>query len=234
METMKEFRFAFEDLQVSVADVASLMGYGADLPETFQKMISAGLSETPDIVSIRGGYRFSERFNPGKETASFEFEGISFYPGKIVLSQLEKATSAALFICTSGDGISARSKSLMSSGEMMEGYIFDVIGSVIVEKAMDKIQGFLKNEVEGFGLGISNRFSPGYCNWDVAEQQKLFPFFPAGFCGVTLTESSLMKPVKSVSGIIGIGPGLVEKGYRCQRCNDKNCIYRKIRQRVSA
>ncbi|MCK7538940.1 MAG: hypothetical protein MZV63_52410 [Marinilabiliales bacterium] len=47
---------------------------------------------------------------------------------------------------------------------------------------------------------ITNRFSPGYCGWDVAEQHKLFSFFKDNFCGITLTESALMNPVKSVSG----------------------------------
>ena len=113
----------------------------------------------------------------------------------------------------------------------MLGYIFDVIGSVAVEKATEKIQEILKGELLKSKLGITDRFSPGYCEWNVAEQQKLFQLMPRGFCGVSLSQSSLMNPIKSVSGIIGIGTGLKEKGYQCQWCSDVNCIYGQIKRK---
>jgi len=80
------------------------------------------------------------------------------------------------------------------------------------------------------GLHVSESFSPGYCSWDVAEQHKLFSFFPTNFCGITLSDSSLMKPVKSVSGIIGIGSDLNRKVHHCLICNDKTCMYGRIRR----
>jgi len=82
------------------------------------------------------------------------------------------------------------------------------------------------------GKMITNRFSPGYCGWDVAEQHKLFGFFKDNFCGITLTESALMKPVKSVSGIIGIGRDVKYAPYQCHACEDKNCIYRNRKRQV--
>ena len=150
---------------------------------------------------------------------------------KIISVQLKKSSSVALFICTAGNKISDLSKKLMAGEELMAGYVLDVIGSVTVEKAMDKIQEELLAEMEQQNLGISDRYSPGYCNWSVGEQQKLFSLMPKDFCGVTLSESSLMSPVKSVSGIIGIGEELKQKGYQCDWCNDKTCIYGNIRRR---
>jgi len=83
----------------------------------------------------------------------------------------------------------------------------------------------------GFDPGKSpDLFSPGYCNWSMAEQQKLFSLLPPGFCGIQLSPSSLMHPIKSVSGIIGIGTSCKQKGYQCEWCNDKDCIYGRIRR----
>jgi cobalamin-dependent methionine synthase I len=104
------------------------------------------------------------------------------------------------------------------------------VGSVTVEKAMDKIQEILDTEMQKTGLTISDRYSPGYCDWSVGEQQLLFTLMPKDFCGVSLSDSSLMKPIKSVSGIIGIGKELRQKGYQCDWCSDKNCIYGKIKR----
>jgi hypothetical protein len=46
----------------------------------------------------------------------------------------------------------------------------------------------------------------------VAEQHKLFSLLPPGICGITLSDSALMHPIKSVSGITGIGKHCKQKG----------------------
>ena len=58
---------------------------------------------------------------------------------------------------------------------------------------------------EHLALNSTNRYSPGYCGWHVSEQHKFFAFLPQNYCGIELSDSALMKPVKSVSAIIGIG-----------------------------
>ena len=86
----------------------------------------------------------------------------------------------------------------------------------------------IRSDAEERGLGATRRFSPGYCGWSVAEQQELFSFLPDAFCGVTLTPSSLMIPVKTVSGIVGLGPGVVRSAYHCHVCDDDRCYHRRI------
>ena len=115
----------------------------------------------------------------------------------------------------------------------MKGYVVDVVGSEIVEKAMDKIQENLASDMQTLGLGITNRYSPGYCDWQVSEQQKLFTFFPENYCGIRLSKTSLMYPIKSVSGLIGIGKNAERKGYSCDFCRMKDCLYRKKRTQIS-
>jgi len=102
-----------------------------------------------------------------------------------------------------------------------------MIGSEVVEAAADKMHEMLCEEMQEIGLKISNRYSPGYCGWDVSEQKKLFQFFPEKYCGIQLLESCLMTPIKSISGIIGIGPYIHFRGYNCGQCEMENCIYRK-------
>jgi hypothetical protein len=83
------------------------------------------------------------------------------------------------------------------------------------------------------GMKITNRYSPGYCGWDVSEQHKLFRLIPDNFCGIRLTESALMDPVKSNSGIIGIGESVKMNPYTCSLCDLKECAYRKVREKKS-
>ena len=114
----------------------------------------------------------------------------------------------------------------MEQGDIMEGYVVDVAGNLIVERAMDKMQAVLEESMHGEGFKITNRYSPGYCEWDIAEQQKLFSLFPENFLGVSLTESSLMQPIKTVSGVIGIGKNVKNNPYTCHYCTQANCLYR--------
>jgi cobalamin-dependent methionine synthase I len=108
-----------------------------------------------------------------------------------------------------------------------------VVGSEMVEGAMDMVQDELEKEMKQQNMGITDRYSPGYCDWQVSEQPKLFSLLPEKFCGISLSESCLMYPIKSVSGVIGIGPKAERKGYICSFCNMKNCIYRNQRFAVS-
>lgn len=65
------------------------------------------------------------------------------------------------------------------------------------------------------GMVTTNRFNPGYCGWDVTEQHKLFSLMADNYCGIRLTESALMDPVKSGSGFIGIGKSVKRVPYTC-------------------
>lgn len=228
---IKEFCYQFDELEITKTDINELMGFEDDaIPEPFPHLIEQALKKAPHICNIRGGYKIfnSIEINPEKESLSINQH--IFNPSKIVITQFKDASSFALFICTAGNELSDYAKELSLNGDPILSYVFDVIGSITVEKATDKLQNWLEEDCKKRGHGISDRFSPGYCEWSVSEQQMLFDLMPDGFCGVTLSESSLMSPIKSVSGIIAIGKGLKQKGYQCNWCNDKNCIYGRIKR----
>lgn len=119
----------------------------------------------------------------------------------------------------------------MRSGDLLEGYIYDVAGSEIVEAAADLMQAELDKTMASEGRKITNRFSPGYCGWNVSEQHKIFQLLPGTFCGIRLTASALMDPEKSVSGMIGIGKNVRHLPYTCSICDMKDCIYRKAKEK---
>jgi len=109
------------------------------------------------------------------------------------------------------------------------GHLVDTVATVAVENAADTLHGHLGIKMRERGLRVTNRYSPGYCGWPVSEQHALFSFFKVDFCGISLTESALMKPIKSVSGMIGIGKTVTFAGYDCERCRISDCTYRAFR-----
>ncbi|MFN8206646.1 MAG: methionine synthase [Bacteroidales bacterium] len=195
-------------------------------PDPFPELIDEVLAEVTPQLELCGGYTLVPVEGINSQYRQIQAGGRVFSVEKIVFHQLKKAAELALFQCTAGKKISDYSHKNMEAGELMKGYIADVIGSVAVEEAMDHIQASLKNEMNSSGLNISNRYSPGYCGWSVAEQQILFSFFSPGYFGIRLSDSSLMDPIKSVSGIIGIGEQMKENDYTCKVCDMKDCIYK--------
>ena len=224
---LREFRYQAGDLPLPLEVLEARMGYPAgQSPDYLQLLMREAIQWATEQCEIQGGLVVLEPVSWRKETHTLVLGGVELEIQKILFGQLRKSEAMALFVCTAGPAIGARADELLRQGDYLEGYILDLIGSEIVEAAMDQIQDTLERELALTGLHITNRFSPGYCGWNVAEQQKLFSFFPKGLCGVTLTEHSLMQPIKSVSGIIGIGKYVRRKAYACQVCEMAHCIYR--------
>jgi cobalamin-dependent methionine synthase I len=71
------------------------------------------------------------------------------------------------------------------------------------------------------------RYSPGYCGWHVSGQRALFDVLRPEEIGITLRESFLMEPLKSISGVIVGGPAEIhsfENSYPfCADCEDRSC-----------
>jgi cobalamin-dependent methionine synthase I len=211
--TKKELRY--EDLGISLSELYEQMGYEQAVPD------EATVKETDIIIAEAKGFlrpRFS--FFVQRELPDFAI-------GKIIERQLKGAEAYAFFICTAGVEYEAFQERLKKEGDMVRVFIADALGSVIAEKAADQMELSLQENIDKLGWHHTNRFSPGYCGWHVSQQQLLFPLFKGETCGVKLTESSLMLPIKSVSGIIGLGPNVRHLDYTCGLCDFKQCYKRK-------
>jgi len=224
--------YDFKELPLSPDMIENLMGYkDQPAPEPIPGIIQEVIDEAKDFSDIRGGYAFTGDVRINPDNQSILLQDRVFFTGKLITSNLKKADEAALFIFTAGDQYEIRSRQQLQYGDQIKGYITDVLGSLVVELAAEKMQEELEAEQENSGYRITNRYGPGYCGWPVSDQDKLFSFFPGEFAGIRLSESSLMSPIKSVSGIIGIGREVRKTAYHCNICDDKNCIYRKLLNR---
>lgn len=225
-----EVNINFKDLTVSKNEIVSTLGYPeGTIPAHFEEMIDDILSRLSSYCAIQAGYRILDVKKPNDRNDGL-FVGDKFFRlQNIVTAQLKKSEKAALFICTIGPAMETWAKKLSSEGDAALSYIVDTVASVTEEQAVDVLHDHIATHMKMKGLKITNRYSPGYCNWSVSEQHLLFSFFPPDFCGITLTESALMVPIKSVSGIIGIGAAVKRVDYTCDKCGVKDCTYRSIR-----
>jgi hypothetical protein len=109
------------------------------------------------------------------------------------------AEKVALCICTIGKALEKNSAMLIQKNEMLRGLVLDAFGSESAEDVARQADRVIAQEARKLGLWPSKRFSPGYGIWDIREQKYIFDTLPAKDIGVTLTESFMMVPRKSVS-----------------------------------
>jgi hypothetical protein len=230
--TCSKLNFDFKDLKINTLQIESILGYkeGEDR-EIVTTLIEEIINESKDFYNIKAEYIIYNIIEFINSDKSIEINKINFQVNKIVFGKLKKSDSIAVILCTAGEEIGLRSRKLMREGDLLKGYIYDIVGSVIVEAAADLIQAELKKNVISSGKKITNSYSPGYCGWYVAEQHKLFQLVPDNFCGIRLTDSALMDPVKSMSGIIGIGESVKYNPYTCSLCDMKDCTYRRVKEK---
>lgn len=162
-----------------------------------------------------------------------------FKPGPIIMSQLKGSEALCWFVATAGQEFEAFQRQLTQEGDIVRIYLANEIGTIIAEKAADKMECVLQEQLTPKGLYRTNRYSPGYCGWQVNEQPILFDLFEPNVkvqqseaslkpCGIHLTDSCLMIPIKSVSGVIGIGHKVSKREYICKNCGfDATCRRRR-------
>ena len=213
------FHFTSDEVQPQFEEICTfLKSENSDAGYPVNKAIREIIPLLSDNDDINGGYILRKADEVHLDT------------GGQIAAYLKGAEYLALFTCTAGAIFTDLSSRYNKSGDYLEAYITDAIGSLTVEKAMDNIQAQLEMEMKSERLNITNRYSPGYCNWPVSGQRELFGTMGEIPVKVSLTESCLMLPIKSVSGIIGIGRNVKKRAYACQICKNKDCIYRKIIQ----
>jgi hypothetical protein len=230
--THSTFLYEFKDLNIDLNQIEKVLGYGeGDDREIVNSVVNEILSDPELLLNIRAEYRIFDNIEFVDIDKSLNINDINFQIHKLIYRQLKKTDSLVIFLITAGEEIGIRTRKAMSAGDPLTGYIYDIIGSIIVDAAADLMQSELEKTILLSGKKITNRYSPGYCGWDVSEQHKLFRLVPENYCGIRLTDSALMDPVKSISGIIGIGKNVKYNPSTCSLCDMKNCAFRELKER---
>lgn len=178
---------------------------------------------------IRPSYSYTIKdIDSVKNNRVFIGNGIVF-ESYAIARLLDKCSNVAVFILSVGNRLEEAVSSLAERKRILEAYALDAIGSSITESLADFVQTKINDAAHKYGLCISRRFSPGYCDWDISQQRMVFQAMEGNLSGVQLTEDCLMLPQKSVSGIIGIG--LCDNGVAsynpCKTCEKRNCLFRR-------
>lgn len=170
-------------------------------------------------------YRIKQMKNGSKGLVNVD-GGITFKSPKLAKT-LKDCSRVVCFVATIGKDIEKEIKKLMHENHLSEAYIIDSMASVAVEDMVERFQKRITDELAGDDMMTTLRFSPGYCDWPITEQKKLFEVLDNDEVGVKISDSCLMSPRKSISGVFGIIPKNSPLYNPCIDCRKNHCEARR-------
>lgn len=136
---------------------------------------------------------------------------------------LSGCKKAVIFAATLGVGTD-RLISKYTSLSPLKALLYDAVGTQQVETLCDT---FCRDIEKEYNSGTKPRFSPGYGDFDISYQKNIFSCLNCEKnIGLTLTDSMLMVPSKSVTAVVGLTEIKEEHKNKCDMCENKNCSYR--------
>ena len=188
--------------------------------------LERALVELPPLLRPRGIFRI----DPVARLESWRIvlAGGTTYRGAVG-GYLEHAELIATFIVTIGSAVERLSRGWLRTGRVMPGTVADAIASEAAEATAQRLREKIREWALRRALDVTPVYSPGYCGLDLRQQETLFATLPAWSINVRLTPSCLMLPLKSISGLIGIGPpGAIRPDrFACSGCDHPSCAQRR-------
>ncbi|MBN2153324.1 MAG: hypothetical protein JW839_17860 [Candidatus Lokiarchaeota archaeon] len=200
------------DLAVDDALIRQRLGRGADRVLKSQRNLEAIEAAKRELAELA---------RPAAAWAAFPVEGVGqdgvvLSGGErlgsgLVVAALQGAAELVVGVCTVGQDMELRARECMAAHDSFHGLVLDLLASWAAGAVRDQLALQLRfDHYRPRGWHASAAFGPGdSAAWPIADQRAIFALLAGEVAaiGVRLEPSLLMVPLKSVSFVMGAGPG---------------------------
>lgn len=146
--------------------------------------------------------------------------------GKLIAQHLAQARQVHVILCSIGSALEQHAAEMWTTNAIY-GLALDGAGSAAVEALANAVCRRFEDQAAALGWQASIPLSPGMIDWTVSEgQPQIFQLLAGEPLDVSLTDSMLMLPRKSLTMILGVGPEMTAGNRTCDFCSLKNvCRY---------
>lgn len=204
--------------------------------DALREILDEAISEALPTLSYKVCYRRMEIQWDEGGMPILPFEANS----KDLAKCLKGSSEIIMFAATIGLGIDrliARNQKIA----LTKSFLLQALGAERVESLCDVFCNEMEEALKAEGLSVTPRYSPGYGDLPLGVQKDFFNLLDCNRkIGISLNESLLMSPSKSVTAIFGIqnsegsdfesskcNNSSISEGSKCDRCNNINCEFRK-------
>jgi len=212
MKIFKEIPFDLTPEKVS----KSMKSRNSD--QTLRGIVEELIEVANEIGNPRAVYKVA--FIDEKREDAVTIEGVTF-TSSVLRGNLDEVERVFPYVATCGVEMEDY---VLPSQEYIKSFCWDAIKTLVLRQAINYLTSHVK---ETYALGDMSHMNPGSLeSWPITEQPKLFSLFGdvEELIGVKLTDSHLMRPLKSVSGIFFPTEIRFES---CQLCPREKCIGRR-------
>ena len=202
------------------------LGYRNTEPDTaVADSLSRCAAELQAAVQPKSVFAAFPLFHPAENT--LEIAGVTIRSENLSrnLKGCEQVYLMAATLGVAADRLIARA----SAVRMSDAVLYQAAAAAMIEAYCDEINDTLREEAERVGLYCRPRFSPGYGDFRIEHQRDLSRMLDTPKkIGLTVTDSCMLVPVKSVTAVIGLSntpQPCHRKG--CEECSKKDCAFRR-------
>lgn len=213
-------------MEQKIREAIRYLGYGKNaVDEPTIAMISDSFRELDSVASPKFIYRIFSIEHKDENNFSI---GKVHIQSKNLGKNLKGCNQIVLFGATLGTGVDLL-MNRYSLTDMAKAVVLQACAAAMLEEYCDACQDKIAAELESEQLYLRPRFSPGYGDFDISYQKPLMNMLNcAKTIGLTMTESYMMSPTKSVTAVIGISSSREPcHKHGCEECRKADCIYRR-------
>ena len=202
------------------------LGYGKHaVDDQTLGLIADSFGSLRTLSSRKSVYRIFDLEQEDGETVWF---GSLTVKSKSLGKNLRGCDKIVLFGATLGIGVD-QLLSRTSKTDMAKTVVLQACAAALLEEYCDECQERIRQEMESEGRYLRPRFIPGYGDFPIECERDMVRMLDcAKSIGLTLTESCMMAPSKSVTAVIGAGRAAVRCHRQgCESCEKLDCIYRR-------
>lgn len=214
-----------ESLELNLDEALRYMGFPTPPDERTLSVIKGLAEQLKGAIAPKHILKsFACRVGEGRVVLpeiTFESKSLSAH-----LEGCEKLFILAATLGTGADSLIRR----YSITDIANSSMLQAIAASLMETYCDRVQSELEKQLASEGLYLKHRFSPGYGDLSMEHQRDVIRLLQAEkTIGLTLSESLMMIPTKSVTAIIGVSSQPCgHSAHKCSRCPHTDCPYRKI------
>ena len=187
-------------------------------PDSDPGMLQRLIDSARDLIEARSVYTIG--YIEKKEKSAVKISGQRLH-SRVLSKNLANIERVFPFVVTLGEPLDDR---IRNSEDLLDQYYLDAVGILALEAARRHLKKHLQHR---FALGKMSFMAPGSLpDWPLEEQKPLFALLGdvEAAIGVRLTDSFLMLPAKSISGIYLPAESSF---FSCQLCPRQRCEGRK-------
>jgi hypothetical protein len=206
---------------------AVLEGQGIDPGRARPGLVASAEAILPSLPDLLDGAAIYDVFPVRRfDRKTIQLDGGLTFEGPLAARALKGAEQVTVAVCTIGPALEAAVKELFDD-DPVQAMALDGAGVAALREVswvvIDEVRGIAADQ--GWGSGM--RAQPGQEGWSILQQRAIFGHLPGDEIGVRLNDSCLMVPQKSVSFVIGMGPGMRPDAVACDFCSRRErCLWR--------